>query len=412
MSIAGTDTFAQPAPDGSERRGDPLLAGVRRLTLLADGAGHEEEIFRGLARELLLAPGADEIHVHRFVAAPAEDEPVIVYLFEGDGRLSYLSPRAERPAGIGWVANTGRPVLAADASELAASLPRLAETGDATCALLVPMRVGGQVESVIVLVRRRGGAGHPGQLDRSDRPSQPGQAGFQPGQTGFQPGLAGSQSGRAGFQSGRAGSQPGQAGSQPGRAGSYTEDAIELASTLVEQAGTALALVRARAEAGTDPVTGCMNHRAMRRRLHEEIGRAMRTGGSLSCLLIDLDNFKLVNDQHGHPAGDAVLREVCHALVGEVRAFDRVARYGGDEFVVILPNADLDAATAAAGRILQRLAELPARESVPAVGASIGAAQWASPMGVDALLQACDTALLRSKREGKGRVTRASTLAR
>ena len=113
--------------------------------------------------------------------------------------------------------------------------------------------------------------------------------------------------------------------------------------------------MRARAEAGTDPVAGCMNHRAMRRRLDEEIGRAARTGGPLSCLLIDLDNFKLVNDRHGHPAGDAMLREVVQALVGEFRAFDRVARYGGDEFVVILPNADLESAAAAATRALERL---------------------------------------------------------
>jgi diguanylate cyclase (GGDEF)-like protein len=276
-----------------------------------------------------------------------EEELVIVYLFEGDGRLSYLAPRSERPAGVSWVASTGRSFLVAEAHELAASLPRLAVTGKASCALLLPILVGGEVEAVVVLVRRN-------------------------------------------------------------LADVYTESSIELATTLADQAATALALVRARAEAGTDPVTGCMNHRAMRRRLHEEIGRAMRTGGPLSCLLIDLDNFKLVNDRHGHPAGDRVLREVCQALVGEVRAFDRVARYGGDEFVVILPNADLAAAAAAAERALARLLNLPSREDNPGVGASIGVAQWQAPMGIDGLLQACDAALLRSKREGKGRVTRAS----
>jgi diguanylate cyclase (GGDEF)-like protein len=365
VSTTGTDAFAQPAPD-ADRGIDPLLAGVRRLTLLADGAGDEEAIFRGLARELLLTPGADEVHIHRLAGAPAEEEPVVVYLFEGDGRLSYLSPLAARPAGISWVASTARPFLAADPNELAASLPRLSQTGEAACALLLPLLIAGQVEAVVVLVRRSEGGRAEGAFERS-------------------------------------GSAAGS-----GSAGAYTEPAIELASTLVEQAGTVLALVYARAEAGTDPVTGCLNHRAMRRRLQEEIGRAMRTGGLLSCLLIDLDNFKLVNDRHGHPAGDAVLREVCHALAGEVRAFDRVARYGGDEFVVILPNADLDAAAAAAGRILQRLGDLSAHEGLPAVGASIGAAQWQPPMSTDALLQACDTALLRSKREGKGRVVRAS----
>jgi diguanylate cyclase (GGDEF)-like protein len=152
-----------------------------------------------------------------------------------------------------------------------------------------------------------------------------------------------------------------------------------------------------------------MNHRAMRRRLDEEIGRATRTGGPLSCLLIDLDDFKLVNDRHGHQAGDAMLREVVHALVGEFRSFDRVARYGGDEFVVILPNAALDSAAAAAHRALERLRAITTQDRI---SASIGVAQWQAPMGTDELLEACDEALLRSKRQGKGRVTRAAELSR
>ena len=176
----------------------------------------------------------------------------------------------------------------------------------------------------------------------------------------------------------------------------------------MDQAAGALALLRARAEAGTDAVTGCMNHRAMRRRLHEEIGRVARTEGRLSCLLLDLDDFKLVNDRHGHPAGDALLRGVARALMGEFRAFDRVARYGGDEFVVILPNAGLESAALAADRALQRLAELPSFDAAPGVSASIGAAQWRAPMTAQELLAACDEALLRSKRAGKGRVERAA----
>ncbi|HYM46292.1 MAG TPA: sensor domain-containing diguanylate cyclase [Solirubrobacteraceae bacterium] len=371
MGSTGTDTSgpprdSDPGPEGAERiggealsraalelspeRADPLLAGVRRLTLLADSAGDGEAIFRGLARELLLAPGAEEVHVHHLASPPAEEELVVVYLFEGDGRLSYLAPRSERPPGVGWVAGAARSVLAADPRELAASVPRIAARSEAGCALLLPLAVRGEVEAVVMCVRRRAEAFEP----RS----------------------------------------------------------IEHAATLVEQAATALALVRARAEAGTDPVTGCMNHRAMRRRLQEEIGRAMRTGTPLSCLLIDLDNFKLVNDRHGHQAGDHVLREVGQALVGEFRAFDRVARYGGDEFVVILPNADLESAATAASRALARLLALPGSEANPGVGASIGVAQWQAPMGADALLQACDSALLRSKRQGKGRVTRASARAR
>jgi diguanylate cyclase (GGDEF)-like protein len=337
--VSGMDAYESSG--GMER----LLSGIRRLTALADGATDADEIHRALARELLAVPGAEEVHIHHLRRDGEPDDLVDVFLFEGEGRLSYLSPRAERPPGVSWVARTRRSFLAADAEEFAASVPRLTATGAMSCVLLLPLIERSQVESVVLLVRRV--------------------------------------------------------------AAVYESASVDLARTLVEQGATALALVRARSEAGTDAVTGSMNHRAMRRRLEEEIGRAQRTGGLLSCLLIDLDDFKLVNDHHGHPAGDAMLREVVSALVGEFRAFDRVARYGGDEFVVILPNADLDSAAAAATRALERLRELPSYAGGDGVSASIGVAQWQPPMGTDELLAACDEALLRSKRQGKGRVTRA-----
>jgi diguanylate cyclase (GGDEF)-like protein len=351
--VTGTDTSSVVGVDR-------LLAGIRRLTALADSASDSEAIFRALAGELLSAPGAEEVHVHH-LAGSGEEELVTVYTAEGNGRLSYLVPRAERPPGVSWVASTRRSFLASDTAEVAASVPRLAATGAMSCALLLPLAERAEVEAVVVLVRRVTGV--------------------------------------------------------------LTPSAVELATGLVEHAATTLSLLRARAEAGTDAVTGCMNHRAMRRRLDEEIGRAMRTGGPLSCLLIDLDDFKLVNDHHGHQAGDAMLRGVVQALVGEFRAFDRVARYGGDEFVVILPNAELESAAAAAGRALEHLRGIPAgsggvRRGILAdsgigrgVSASIGVAQWQAPMSTDELLEACDAALLRSKRQGKGRVTRAGELA-
>jgi diguanylate cyclase (GGDEF)-like protein len=344
--VQGMDTSTSPT--GVDR----LLAGIRRLTSLADGVGDVDALFRALAAELLSVLDAEEVHVHHLLVDDDEQqELVVVYMRDGAGRLSYLLPREERPPGVGWVANTRRSFLAADAAELAASLPRLTATGPVSCALLLALADRGEVEAVIVIVRRH--------------------------------------------------------------AAPFSAAAVELASALVEQAATALALTRARAEAGTDAVTGCMNHRAMRRRLDEEIGRATRTGGPLSALLIDLDDFKLVNDRHGHQAGDALLRAVVHALVGEFRAFDRVARYGGDEFVVILPNAELESAAAAAGRALDRLRAIPMEDGVgTGVSASIGVSQWQAPMSTDELLEACDAALLRSKRQGKGRVTRAHELAR
>jgi diguanylate cyclase (GGDEF)-like protein len=359
MDIAGMGVDTSKLSVSGDRHslpgGDPLLAGIRRLTLLADSAEDSEAIFRTLARELQAMPGAEEIHVHHLRGpAGSAQEPTDVYLFGGEGRLSYLTPRAERPQGVSWVASSARSFLAADAQELAVSVPRLALVGnqpDPTgCALLLPLAVRGEVEAVVVLVRR---------------------------------------------------------GGESRGAEAFTDRSIELATTLVDQAATALALVRARAEAGTDTVTGCMNHRGMRRQLHEEVGRAVRAGSPLSCLLIDLDNFKLVNDRHGHAAGDAMLREVGQTLVGEFRAFDRVARYGGDEFVVILPNAELESAAAAAQRALESLLAMPSFDANPGASASIGVAQWQAPMTVDELLEACDAALLRSKRQGKGRVTRA-----
>ena len=352
MSTLGTET---PQLQDAHSGGDPLLAGLRRLMKLADGAREPEEVLRALARELFSLLGADEVHVHHLLPGTPPQErdplaeiadPVIVYMFGGEGRLSYEVPRAERPPGVAWVASTGQSVLLAGARELAGAVPRVAATGGVCSALLLPLAVRDEVEAVVLVLRHQ-----PDALD---------------------------------------------------------ECATERAAVLVDQAAAALALLLARAEAGTDAVTGCMNHRAMRRRLREEIDRAARTDGRLSCLLLDLDDFKLVNDRHGHPAGDALLRGVARGLMGEFRAFDRVARYGGDEFVVILPNADLQSAERAAERALQRLSMLPSFDISPGVSASIGVAQWRPPMTSEELLEACDEALLRSKRAGMGRVERAA----
>ena len=324
-----------------------VLGAVRRLSSIAGAARDAEEIYRGLARELIATLGAEEVQVHHL--APADElEPVVVYLLEGDGRLGYVAPREERPAGVSWVASTGRSFLAVGPRELTASVPRLAasappQPGAVASALLVPLAIAGQVEAVVVPARR---------------------------------------------------------GRRP-----FTEDSLEQALALVEHAATALALVRARSEAGTDSVAGCMNHRAMRRRLAEEIGRAERSEGRLSCLIVDLDDFKMINDRYGHQAGDAILRGVARALMGEFRSFDRVARYGGDEFVVILPSADIDSAIRAAGRALARLREVELPDGSHGVPASIGVAEWHLPMNTDDLLQVCDAALLQKKREGKGGVT-------
>jgi diguanylate cyclase (GGDEF)-like protein len=326
-----------------------LVAAMRRLAVVAERASDPEHVWRSLAHELIAVAGADEVVVHHLDAVRDEEgaggqgDLVVVYLFGGEGRLSYGCPRAERPAAVSWVASTGRSFLAAGERQLLSGFPRLVRgPSRARCALLAPLVLRGETAAVVALAAR-----------------------------------------------------------EPGRFGA---ESCEQASTLIEQAATALALVQARVEAGTDAVTGCMNHRAMRRRLQEEIARAGRTGSRLSCMLIDLDDFKLVNDRHGHGAGDAVLREVAQTLMGEFRAFDRVARYGGDEFVVILPETDLDSAAVAAERAIERIRAISVA-SADEVDASIGVAEWRPPMGVDELLQSCDAALLSGKRAGKRRVT-------
>src|ERR1700730_14547645 len=131
---------------------DPVLAGVRGLALLADGAPDSEAILRALARELLSVPGAEEVHIHHLAPPDVAEELVAVYMFEGNGRLSYVLPRDERPPGVSWVASTGRSFLAADERELAASVPRIAATGPTSSALLLPLTERGEVEAVVILV--------------------------------------------------------------------------------------------------------------------------------------------------------------------------------------------------------------------------------------------------------------------
>jgi diguanylate cyclase (GGDEF)-like protein len=139
--------------------------------------------------------------------------------------------------------------------------------------------------------------------------------------------------------------------------------------------------------------------------VREEIARSERDGQPLCCVLIDLDDFKRVNDELGHPAGDALLRRVADALRAEVRPYDQVARYGGDEFVIVLPGTDESVARAVAERVRERV-----RTGVPrGVGGSlgncsIGVSAWEPPMTADDLLAAADRALLLAKRTGKGRV--------
>ncbi len=167
-----------------------------------------------------------------------------------------------------------------------------------------------------------------------------------------------------------------------------------------------------RAQSVKDPLTGLYNRRYLEETLDREIRRAIRSEQPLSILMLDLDHFKRINDTYGHQGGDAVLRETAQFLIRSIRAEDVVCRYGGEEFVVILPTANLRSAKTRAERLRSRLRELTVRHqghSLANITTSIGVATL--PIhGADpkTLLHAADAALYRAKHEGRDRVVLAS----
>ena len=152
-----------------------------------------------------------------------------------------------------------------------------------------------------------------------------------------------------------------------------------------------------------DALTGCLNHRGFHDQLEQHL-QDRRLGGNVAVALLDVDHFKRVNDQHGHPTGDEVLALVARALRSAVRADDRVARTGGEEFGVILAGIDVAAARAVLDRARAAVNDATAARGVP-VTASVGLA-FASGVTVtpDALVRRADQALYRAKREGRDRL--------
>ena len=152
-----------------------------------------------------------------------------------------------------------------------------------------------------------------------------------------------------------------------------------------------------------DSLTNVLNARAFSHELAQELSRNRRYGRPLALIYLDLDDFKSVNDAHGHATGDAVLRLVADAMRGAVRQADVVGRLGGDEFGVLMPETDGDVAHAAANRLGSGIRTV--FRGTPSVTASIGVvAVSGTEAGTDELLRKADQAMYAAKRAGKDRV--------
>ena len=170
----------------------------------------------------------------------------------------------------------------------------------------------------------------------------------------------------------------------------------------------------------TDFLTGFHNRRYMNARLREELARAHREKRTVACLMIDVDHFKRINDAHGHLAGDSVLREVARRIDGEIRTSDTGARFGGDEFAIVLPSGNVREAEALARRVLATVSRLPVLVSpgvtvtiTLSIGVAVAGPQHGAPelqALSERLMAEADAALYRSKAAGRNRVTVSSTL--
>jgi len=168
----------------------------------------------------------------------------------------------------------------------------------------------------------------------------------------------------------------------------------------------AAALQQLRALAFRDELTQLLNRREFDRRLGAEWLRSVRFQRPLALMMMDLDRFKIINDTHGHPAGDAVLQHVAGLLAAQIRQVDCVARLGGDEFALLMIETDHKSALGAAARLRGLVASTPCvfapKQLTLSVGLSAGVASWPENAdSVSALVAAADAALYESKRLGR-----------
>jgi two-component system cell cycle response regulator len=163
--------------------------------------------------------------------------------------------------------------------------------------------------------------------------------------------------------------------------------------------------------AATDPLTGAANRRQFIERVEAEIGRVERGGAPFSLLALDLDNFKSINDRYGHQVGDDVLKGFVQKCLDAIRPYDGVARVGGEEFMVLLPQAALEAAHIIAERLRSTIACTAFESGIQRLGAitvSIGVSQFGRDGDtIDTILRVADERMYDAKHQGRNRVVAA-----
>ena len=185
------------------------------------------------------------------------------------------------------------------------------------------------------------------------------------------------------------------------------EAALEEASRRLKQTNRELVKARDAAvlQSRTDSLTGCLNRRSVLAELYEEMERAKRKGGSLTLGMIDVDDFKHINDTFGHPAGDGVLCEVASRCLDALRPYDVFGRLGGDEFLVVISSVDEDQARSALERIREAIAAAPVSYEGQqiSVTVSVGGVLWRAGSATD-LIRMADEVLYQAKTGGRNRL--------
>jgi len=184
-----------------------------------------------------------------------------------------------------------------------------------------------------------------------------------------------------------------------------------LVATIARELGGALRMAtlveESRFMATTDALTGLLNRRSLLESTLREVARTRRYGDQLAVILLDIDHFKQINDRRGHAAGDAVLTAVGKILHAALRTCDIVARWGGEEFVLVLPSTSLEAGALAAERVRGLLASAEITDStgerIP-VSASFGVASYVAEETLEQVIDRADRAMYRAKSAGRNRV--------